>query len=271
MKKIFLGALCLLLCLGVSAKAPVKIACVGNSITYGYTIENRERDSYPAQLQRMLGEGYVVGNFGKSGATLLNKGHRPYMKQEEFQKALAFAGDIVVIHLGINDTDPRNWPDYRDFFVRDYLALIDSFRVVNPDVRILVARMTPISDRHPRFESGTRDWHGEIQQAIETVARYANVQLIDFHEPLYRYPFMLPDAVHPTVEGAGILAGVVYSAITGDYGGLRLSEIYSDNMVLQCGCPLDIHGVADAGEKVTVSIAGQTESAKAGANVEFFF
>ena len=49
MKKIFLGALCLLLCLGVSAKAPVKIACVGNSITYGYTIENRERDSYPAQ------------------------------------------------------------------------------------------------------------------------------------------------------------------------------------------------------------------------------
>ena len=168
MKKIFLGALCLLLCLGVSAKAPVKIACVGNSITYGYTIENRERDSYPAQLQRMLGEGYTVGNFGKSGATLLNKGHRPYMKQEEFQKALAFAGDIVVIHLGINDTDPRNWPDYRDFFVRDYLALIDSFRVVNPDVRILVARMTPIADRHPRFESGTRDWHGEIQQAIET-------------------------------------------------------------------------------------------------------
>lgn len=266
MKKIFLGALCLLLCLGVSAKAPVKIACVGNSITYGYTIENRERDSYPAQLQRMLGEGYTVGNFGKSGATLLNKGHRPYMKQEEFQKALAFAGDIVVIHLGINDTDPRNWPDYRDFFVRDYLALIDSFRVVNPDVRILVARMTPIADRHPRFESGTRDWHGEIQQAIETVARYANVQLIDFHEPLYRYPFMLPDAVHPTVEGAGILAKIVYSAITGDYGGLRLSEIYSDNMVLQCGCLLDIHGVADAGEKVTVSIAGQTESAKAGAN-----
>lgn len=157
-------------------------------------------------------------------------------------------------------------PDYRDFFVRDYLALIDSFRVVNSDVRILVARMTPIADRHPRFESGTRDWHGEIQQAIETVARYANVQLIDFHEPLYRYPFMLPDAVHPTVEGAGILAKIVYSAITGDYGGLRLSEIYSDNMVLQCGCLLDIHGVADAGEKVTVSIAGQTESAKAGAN-----
>ena len=103
MKKIFLGALCLLLCLGVSAKAPVKIACVGNSITYGYTIENRERDSYPAQLQRMLGEGYTVGNFGKSGATLLNKGHRPYMKQEEFQKALAFAA-VSYTHLTLPTT-----------------------------------------------------------------------------------------------------------------------------------------------------------------------
>lgn len=104
------------------------MACIGNSITYGAGIENRERDAYPVQLQRMLGEGYVVGNFGKSGATLLNKGHRPYIEQKEFQRALTFAGDVVVIHLGINDTDPRDWPNYRDYFVRDYLALIDSFR-----------------------------------------------------------------------------------------------------------------------------------------------
>lgn len=266
MKKITFCSLFLLLCLSVLAKEPVKVACVGNSITYGYTIEDREHDSYPAQLQLMLGDEYMVGNFGKSGATLLNKGHRPYMKQEEFQQALKFAGDVVVIHLGINDTDPRDWPDYRDYFVRDYLALIDSFRVVNPNARILVARMTPIADRHPRFESGTRDWHGEIQQAIETVAGYAGAQLIDFHEPLYHYPFMLPDAVHPTVEGAGILAKTVYSAITGDYGGLRMSEIYSDNMVLQRDCPLDIHGVANAGEKVTVSIAGQKQSVKTGSD-----
>ena len=100
---------------------PVKVACAGNSITYGYTLQNRETESYPAQLQQMLGEKYMVGNFGKSGATLLNKGHRPYMQQEEYKQAIAFAADIVVIHLGINDTDPRNWPNYRDFFAKDYL------------------------------------------------------------------------------------------------------------------------------------------------------
>lgn len=266
MGKIVLSYLLVLCSLVAVAQTPVRVACVGNSITYGAGIENRERDAYPAQLQRMLGEGYVVGNFGKSGATLLNKGHRPYIGQKEFQRALTFAGDVVVIHLGINDTDPRDWPNYRDYFVRDYLALIDSFRVVNPKVRILVARMTPITNRHSRFESGTRDWHEQIQHAIERVAELAGAQLIDFHTPLYPYPFMLPDAVHPTAEGAGILAQTVCSAITGDYGGLRLPQVYSDNMVLQRDCPLEVRGTANAGEEVTVSIAGQKQRAKTGSD-----
>ena len=77
----------------------IKVACVGNSITYGTGIEDREHFSYPVQLQKMLGDKYLVGNFGKPGATLLNHGHRPYMKQEEYRQAMAFKGDIAVIHL----------------------------------------------------------------------------------------------------------------------------------------------------------------------------
>ena len=169
----------------------IKVACIGNSITYGYGLPDRTTQSYPAQLQKMLGESYQVENFGKSGTTLLNKGHRPYMQQDEYRRAIDFGGDIVVIHLGINDTDPRDWPDYRDFFVKDYIELIDSFRAANSKVRIMIARLTPIADRHPRFLSGTRDWHGEIQLAIENVVRYTGVQLIDFHEPLYPYPFTI--------------------------------------------------------------------------------
>lgn len=266
MKKTLILSLCLLFCTALFAQKPVKVACVGNSITYGTGIANREKDSYPVKLQQMLGDKYLVDNFGKPGATLLNKGHRPYMQQKEFKDALAFAGDIVVIHLGINDTDPRNWPNYRDYFIRDYRALIDSFRVVNPQCRILIARLTPIADRHPRFESGTRDWHGEIQLAIENIAKYANVQLIDFHEPLYPYPYLLPDAVHPNVEGAALLAKTVYEGITGDFGGLQMPELYTDDMVLQYGQPLKIQGKANAGEKITVSIGKQKQQAIAASN-----
>ncbi len=245
------------------AAQPVRVACVGNSITYGTGIVDREHFSYPVQLQQMLGNGYVVGNFGKPGATLLYKGHRPYVEQPEFKEALRFKGDIAVIHLGINDTDPRNWPNYRDEFVKDYLSIMDSLRAANPKVRFILARMTPIADRHPRFQSGTKQWHDEIQTAIETVARVSGAELIDFHEPLYPYPNLLPDAIHPNPEGAGILAKTVYGGITGNYGGLSMSSLYADYMVLQRDVPLDIHGTANTGEKITVEIGGQKASATA--------
>ena len=267
MKKSFIIYLFLTLSVVLYAQQHrIKVACIGNSITYGYGLPDRATQSYPVQLQKMLGESYQVENFGKSGATLLNKGHRPYMQQDEYHRAIDFAGDIVVIHLGINDTDPRDWPDYRDFFVKDYIALIDSFRVANPEARIMIARLTPIADRHPRFLSGTRDWHGEIQLAIENVACYAGVQLIDFHKPLYPYPFMLTDAVHPDPEGAFVLAQTVYSAITGDYGGLKMPLLYTDNMVLQREVPLTIQGTANAGDQVTVSIADRQMKTKVGPN-----
>mgnify|MGYP000860642168 FL=1 len=267
MKKqlLFISAL-VLGSLGWGQQKTIKVACVGNSITYGYGIENREQNSYPSVLQRLLGKGYKVGNFGHSGATLLSKGHRPYIKQEEYQKALAFAGDIVVIHLGINDTDPRNWPNHRNDFVKDYLTLISSLKKANPKARIVIARMSPLSHRHHRFESGTRDWHAEIQQAIALVAQQTNAQLIDFHEPLYHFPQMLPDAVHPNAQGAAILAQVVFGAITGNYGGLQLPEIYSDNMVLQHGQPLPLHGIANAGTKITVTIGKQQLNTTADSN-----
>lgn len=239
------------------AQKKIRVACVGNSITYGYTLPDREQNAYPFKLQKMLGDAYEVGNFGHSGATLLNKGHRPYTKVKEYEQALAFAGDIVVIHLGINDTDPRNWPNYQDEFIGDYRALIRDFRKANPKARILIARMTPLSDRHRRYESGTRDWHEQIQEAIACVARAEKVQMINFFEPLHPYPYILEDAVHPNVEGAQMLAEIVYKGITGNYGGLQMSPFYTDNMVLQYGRDLLIQGTANAGDKVTLSIAGQ--------------
>ena len=241
----------------------IKVSCVGNSITYGMRLDDRERESYPAQLQALLGDRYEVGNFGKSGATLLRHGHRPYFEQEEFRQAMDFAGDIVVIHLGINDTDPRNWPHFRDEFVEDYLALIDSLRSVNPRARFLIARMTPIGSHHARFISGTKTWHGQIQKAIETVAEASGAELIDFYEPLYRYPWMFPDAVHPNAEGAGILAKTVYQGITGNYGGLQVSPMFSDHMVLPREKDFLIRGTADAREKVKVTVDGDVFEAVA--------
>ena len=241
----------------------IKVACIGDSVTYGTGIEDRENYSYPTQLQFLLGEDYLVGNFGKPGATLLRKGHRPYMDQVEFQEAMEFAGDIAIIHLGLNDTDPRNWPNYRDEFISDYLALIDSVKTANPAARVIIAQMTPIATGHARFNSGTRVWHEMIQNEISLAAKAAGVELIDFHEPMYAHPNLLPDNLHPNAEGAGILAKAVYSAITGIYGGLQLPVTYCDGMVLQRDIPFTISGTANAGAEVKVCITGYKKPIKA--------
>lgn len=262
MKKLWF-CICLLVLTTTLQAQKVKVACVGNSVTYGYGVENRETNCYPAQLQRLLGDGFDVRNFGKSGATLLKKGHRPYNEQPEYQNALAFAADRVIIHLGLNDTDPRNWPNYRDEFVSDYLSLIESFHKANPNCQIWICRLTPIFNSHPRFKSGTRDWFWMEQQTIEEVASIAHTGLIDLHKDLYERPDLFPDAIHPVAEGAGILAQTVYRALTGNYGGLQMPLTYSDNMMLQREKPLTIRGMADANEAITVRIAGQQKRATA--------
>ncbi|MBO7471502.1 MAG: sialate O-acetylesterase [Bacteroidaceae bacterium] len=249
-KRRFFFATALCLCFVAQAFGQIKVACVGNSVTYGYGLQDREHDSYPVRLQEMLGEGYEVQNFGHSGATLLYKGHRPYIGLPEFHQALDFKPDWVVIHLGLNDTDPRNWPDWKEEFIPNYRALIDSFRLVNPEARILVCKMTPIFDRHSRFQSGTRDWHKQIQEAIERVAQGAGAQLIDLFEPLHNRPDLFPDALHPNPEGAKILAKTVYSALTGDYGGLQLPPVYSSGIVLPRDEPLLLEGRANARSKI---------------------
>ena len=255
LKRNLFTLLCTLLSIGSAlAQEPIRVACIGNSVTYGYGHQNPAVTSYPSRLGEMLGEGYEVQNFGHSGATLLNHGHRPYTQQQAYRNAVAFAPDKAIIHLGLNDTDPRNWPNYRDEFIPDYLALIDTLRKANPEVKVWVCRMTPIFHGHRRFKSGTRDWHAQIQTAIEEVARLADVHLIDLHEPLYHRPDLFADALHPDAEGAMILAETVYAAMTGNHGGLQLPAIYTSHMVIQRDKPFLLHGTADAGCKVTATL-----------------
>ena len=256
--KRFISILLLILPLLAVAQEKIKVACIGNSVTYGYGHKEPAKTSYPSQLQQMLGDKYEVRNFGHSGATLLSKGHRPYINLPEYKAALEFAPDIAVIHLGLNDTDPRNWPNYRDEFYSDYVNIIDALREANPDVEIKVCQMTPIFHWHRRFKSGTRDWYWQIQEQIPWVAEYDMFELIDLSRYLYNRPDLMPDALHPNEEGAGIIAKQVYSAITDDFGGMSLPAIYSDNMVIQRDKPFVVKGTANAGDEITVKLGKQT-------------
>ncbi len=239
---------------------------MGNSVTYGYGLKNPETESYPAQFQEMLGDKYVVKNYGHSGATILRNGHNPYFKTKEFVGALQSIPDIAIIHLGLNDTDPRDWNNYSNDFKSDYAWLIDTLRKVNSTVKVYVCLMTPIFNDHPRFRSGTRDWYWKIQKLIPEIAKVNHTRLIDLHAPFYFHSNLFPDALHPDKEGAAILAKTVYSAVIGNYGGLQLPNVFANDMVLQRNKPIPVFGTANANEEVSVTFNHQVKKIKANAD-----
>lgn len=240
----------------------IRIACVGNSITHGAGLKDKANESYPAVLQKKLGEGYEVGNFGKNGATLLYEPPNAYVKTEEYKNAIAFNPDIVVIDLGINDTGLKVWPFYHENFTADYLRLIETFRNLPSKPAIWVCKMTPYFNQSKRFTSALRDWYWEIQENIQLVAETAHTELIDLHSPLYSQPQLFSDAVHPDKEGARIMAETIYGAISGDYGGLSVAEVFGSHMVLQRNKPIPIWGKANHNQEVQVGFAGKTLRAK---------
>src|ERR1700743_1835841 len=107
------------------AQSKIKVACVGNSITFGYGLKPGE--AYPTILQQLLGDKYEVSNFGISSRTLLRKGDKPYWNEAKYKEVLALNPDIVIIKLGTNDPKPQNW-QYKDDFVKDYEDFIESFK-----------------------------------------------------------------------------------------------------------------------------------------------
>jgi len=238
----------------------IKIACVGNSVTYGATIKNRDVNSYPAKLQKLLGSDYEVANFGYSGATMLKNGHKPYWEKPVFNASKEFLPNIVIIHLGLNDQGNNNWPKHKDEFESDYMEMIQVYKSLPSKPKIIVCKMSPSFSGHHWFEEGMRESYAEIQNKITAIAKKANVSLLDLHEPLYRFPELYSDDLHPAKEGAIILAKEAYQIITGDYGGLQLSKLYGENMVLQRKEPIVIQGKANAGEKISVVFKNKEKS-----------
>ena len=48
-------------------KDTIKVACVGDSVTYGHGISNWPKNNHPFILGSILGDEYTVNNYGKAG------------------------------------------------------------------------------------------------------------------------------------------------------------------------------------------------------------
>ena len=191
------------------AQSPIKVACVGNSITQGPGRDNP--DSYPLQMQALLGDAYEVENFGVSGRTLLRKGDYPYWDEPQFQQVKDFAPDILVIMLGTNDSKPQNWK-YASEFRNDYLDMIAEFKKTMPvDGKVYVILPVPVTRENFGITPVVMD--NEQRLMLIDIADESGSELVDLYTPFMGKEDLLPDGVHPNTEGLGIMASVIARAI----------------------------------------------------------
>lgn len=192
-----------------SASDPIRVACIGDSITEGSGLGLR---TYPAKLGGLLGDGYEVRNYGLGGRTLLKKGDYPYWNESYYQQSRAWEPDIVVIMLGTNDSKSQNW-QFGDEFVGDYEEMIATYQSLTSQPRILVATPPPV------FKSGAAGISptivaNEIAPDVRDIVTRLGLEMIDYHERMADLSTLFPDTVHPSAGGTTVMAALAFEVIT---------------------------------------------------------
>jgi len=193
-------------------RGTIRVACVGDSITLGAGVENRETNCYPVVLGKLLGARFDVRNFGVSGATLLKNGDPSYWKLPQFERLTGFAPQVIILALGTNDSKPQNWK-YREQFSGDLRALLEHFAAWPSHPKIWVCLPPPVYETKWGINEDTVS--GEIIPLIKQVAKEKNVPTIDLHEALSDRPEYFPDKIHPNAAGTGMMAMTIFTALQG--------------------------------------------------------
>lgn len=189
-----------------------RVACIGDSITWGFTLLNPWKQSYPALLQQMVGEEYEVRNFGYNDASARFDADTPYVRKGVYRKSLAWNPDLVLLMLGTNDTKKRNWDP--DIFRRDYRRLVESYLALPSSPRVVLIAPIPISlikgvallGVYPdTLETGVRP-------AVHEIGKEMGLQVVDLADVFHGGSYCI-DGVHPQREGTRLMAEKIYQEV----------------------------------------------------------
>ncbi len=189
----------------INIKAQIKVACVGNSITENIALPNEQK--YPSILQDLLGNGYIVRNYGIGARTVLKKGDHPYWNEERYKEVLAWNPDIVIVKMGTNDAKAKNWA-YKDNFESDYIEFIHSFQTLPSHPKVFICYPIPtFKDNFLPVEDQLLV--KEMMPMIDNISKATCADIIDLHTPLVGKDDCVYDKVHPNEKGTKIMARVI--------------------------------------------------------------
>lgn len=192
----------------------IKVACAGDSTTYGHGISNWPKNNYPTVLQKLLGDAYHVNNYGVSSFAVQEDADRSYRTLPHYQESLAYDADYVVFMMGSNDSKPENWKG-AEAFKADLLTLLDSYG----DAEIILCTLPSAFFLEGQTEGITN--HDiqplivdEIAQVTRDVAAECGYTFIDIHALTAQHPeWFKKDGVHPSNKGAVAIAQAVYDVL----------------------------------------------------------
>lgn len=192
----------------------IKIAAVGDSITYGHSWHN---ESYPVYLAEQLGGGYNVGNFGLNGASVTGFGGSSlkYANQQQYTDSVNFPPDVIVIMLGANDAN--GWANASVTYETELRALIAAYQAACPNAKILLVTSAPTLDNN-QFGIPNDVIKNNVNAIQRSVAQDLGLTLVDLNAEMTAAEggyngFFRGDGVHLSVEGAQFTAKVIGDAV----------------------------------------------------------
>lgn len=200
-----------LFCSGLMAQKPLRITCLGGSMTYGVQVANSSKNAFPVQLQYLLGNRFEVLNFGVANASLLNAGLNGYSHSHQFRQAIRSGADIFILNFGTVESAQLS-THYLASFETSYAALIQELRHSNKEARIILLKSPPAFTADTNFVHAGRI-RSDINPAIERLAYRYHTEIIDLYSSFIERPDLFPDAVHPSSLGATVIAKRLYDVV----------------------------------------------------------
>ncbi len=206
--------------------AKLKIACIGDSITQGTGVSDQVNDSYPGQLQEILGENYVVGNFGKASSYVLkadsefntaytDKPQLSYTNTTQYADSIAFNPDVVVIMLGTNDMRHMISDAAKAEFVATLKELAETYKALESVKKVYLCSNIHVYSSLMAYQLSS----GEMSRLVKEAAEAAGCEYLDVNGITYDYMNVYMhytgDRLHPAEEGYTEMAKVICAGIRG--------------------------------------------------------
>ena len=181
----------------------LKLACMGDSITYGFGLINSD-NSYPGLLAKNLPSDWEIRNFGVNGACALSGKDDSYDKTGMVEKINQWDPEIVLFMLGSNDSKVENWVDSLTYLTacKNLIEKIEGYR------RVVIIMLPPPAGIN-FFGIRNEVIQKEIYPALRELAGEKGYPVIDFTEKMKGSPYLFLDNVHPNKYGYTLISGAI--------------------------------------------------------------